>query len=216
MRSFVINLKRRPDRLELFQQRCPIKDVEVVYGFDAKNPNHETPDEQNLFHNVVILPFIGERGCFISHLRIFRKIVEEKIPVAQIFEDDCHFSPLFEQGMELVELPKKFKILYNGGRFHQHFMMAPNTHRKFNNTVAIHTFNEGIVGHFHDRTTHAYIISLEGAKFYLDVFDRTPPRSDYGPIDKWLCHTCYNFDIPIYSTIPLLCHSPAVGDSDIR
>jgi glycosyl transferase family 25 len=187
-----------------------------VYGFDAKNPSDESPEERNLYNNVIILPFIGERGCFISHLRIFRKMVEESIPVAQIFEDDCHFSPLFEQYIEIIELPEKFHIVYNGGRFSQHFMMSPNSHIKYNQTIALHTFDEGIIGNYHDRTTHAYIISLEGARFFLDVFDRTPPRSDYGPIDKWLCHTCYNFDIRIYSTIPLVCHSPAIGDSDIR
>jgi hypothetical protein len=42
MKKFVINLKRRPDRLETFLQRCPYHDVEIVYGFDGKNPELET------------------------------------------------------------------------------------------------------------------------------------------------------------------------------
>ena len=37
MKKFVINLKRRPDRLTNFLNNCPYGDVEIVYGFDGKN-----------------------------------------------------------------------------------------------------------------------------------------------------------------------------------
>ena len=39
--KFVINLKRRPDRLELFKKRSPFHDVTVIEGFDGKNMKNE-------------------------------------------------------------------------------------------------------------------------------------------------------------------------------
>ena len=35
--KYVINLKRRPDRLERFMKTCPYKDVQIIEAFDGKN-----------------------------------------------------------------------------------------------------------------------------------------------------------------------------------
>jgi GR25 family glycosyltransferase involved in LPS biosynthesis len=68
IKKFVINLKRRPDRLETFKKNCPFTDVEVVYGFDGK---YEKGKEQDITYKLKLKP--GEIGVFISHLRIFKK-----------------------------------------------------------------------------------------------------------------------------------------------
>ncbi len=212
MRRFVINLKRRPDRLALFRSRCPVENVEVIYAFDGKNPDQESPEEHELFKTLITLN-PGERGCFVSHIRIFRKMVEEQIPVAQVFEDDCQFSPMFEKIMKEVQFPKQFMILYNGGRFEQHFTMPVGTHKKVSEHVALHTFENGVNRMNHDRTTHAYIITLNGAKVLLQALKEARVVE---PVDEWLWHALYERKMPICSTVPLVCHSPWVGDSDIR
>ena len=70
--KFVINLKRRPDRLKQFFERCPFNDIEVIEAFDAKFPNNEDPLELNIFNeklkNLGAFNRIGERGVFISHV----------------------------------------------------------------------------------------------------------------------------------------------------
>ena len=54
----------------------------------------------NLSHN--LLP--GEKGCFISHLRIFKDIVNNKIPFGMVFEDDGVFCDDFKKSQRATYL----------------------------------------------------------------------------------------------------------------
>jgi hypothetical protein len=60
MKKYVINLKRRPERLEQFRNNFGYfsNDIEVVYGFDGKNFYNETREEQELI-----------KKCFNNYLR---------------------------------------------------------------------------------------------------------------------------------------------------
>ena len=42
--KFVINLERRPDRLNKFLDKCPLNDVKVISAFDGQNPEKESSD----------------------------------------------------------------------------------------------------------------------------------------------------------------------------
>ena len=75
MKKFVINLKRRPDRLESFQERCVYKDIEVIPGFDGKNPHLESKKEQKIYKSLPQRLQPGARGVWISHLRIWKQII---------------------------------------------------------------------------------------------------------------------------------------------
>lgn len=121
MKKFVINLKRRPDRLELFVKQCPYVDVEVIYAFDGKNPELESKKERKLLLNFPKSLKPGEIGCAISHLRIWKRIVNENINLAMIFEDDCNFEPNFKEFIDNLVLPPDFKIVFPGGRFSRNF-----------------------------------------------------------------------------------------------
>jgi GR25 family glycosyltransferase involved in LPS biosynthesis len=241
MYKFVINLKRRTDRLELFINNCPYpeytpiyiepkqKVVNVIYGFDAKNVDKELPSEQRLF-NVTFCKSCKptERGCFLSHLRIYKMMVDHNTPSAMIFEDDAQFSDQFEKKMKrLLEfLPKNWELVYFGGRFEKDFKMAPGTFIKVNDYIVQHNVSNWN-GHSHDRTTHGYLLSLAGAKYLLEQFNKTVPKNginftntindcpvDHAPIDRWMLEQ-FKYKT-IYNSVPLLCWSPAVGDSDIR
>jgi glycosyl transferase family 25 len=211
MQKFVINLKRRPDRLKQFFKRCPLEDVQVIEAFDAKFPTKEDPLEQEIFNNKLkklgAFNRIGERGVFISHLRIWKKIVQEKIKVALIFEDDAQFNKNFLNVFK--EIKKVDNILFLGGRFQDNFI-----------TPGI-PVSENIVKHdyrswnarCYDRTAHAYLITEELAKILIELFENT---QDPQPVDHFIIIKLKNMDIPVYSTVPLICWSPMVGDSDIR
>ena len=111
---FVINLKRRPDRLADFLNHCPLPDVEVVYAFDGKNPENEDPDEVELFHSEKFAHYLdrfpnenmrdGYIGNWISHLRIWKRIVNDNISVAVIFEDDPIFSSNFLEVFKRIDI----------------------------------------------------------------------------------------------------------------
>lgn len=212
MKKFVINLKRRTDRLESFERLCPFNGVEVIYGYDAKNEEPSISEKLVLNKFKKIRP--GEIGCFISHIRIYHEMINRDIPYAFIMEDDAIFCNDFINKFNSVqeELPKDTDLLYIGGRFVPNFITR-NCSRISNNIVKhnnTHNWNRPDM----DRTTHAYIISKAMAQIFINEF--------YGssnimvPIDSWIIDVSLKHSIPIYNSQPLLCFSPLVGDSDIR
>lgn len=213
MKRFVINLKRRPDRLEQFFKRCPYprESIEVVYAFDGKNSNNESKKEKKLVTKFPKDRQPGAIGCSISHLRIWKKMVNENIPVALIFEDDCCFDPGFLYFVESLELPA-FKILYLGGRFEKNFTIPPQAMIPVNEKVYQHN-DINWNNRLHERTTHCYMITVELAKFLINLFEIVEHPQ---PVDQFIIHSLKALKIPVHSTFPLVCWSPIIGDSDIR
>ena len=219
MKTFVINLKRRPDRLEKFYKNCPIpkESIEVIHGFDGKFPEKENKKEQTIFKNKLKnlgldLNIPGERGVFISHLRIWKKMVNENIISSMIFEDDAQFNTNFNEFMENLIIPEDFNILFLGGRFTKDFTMTPQTSIKVNEKIVFHDYTKWNPA-YHDRTLHAYIITYKLAKFFLELFNII---SDPPPIDHFIIKYLLYNKIPVHSSLPLICWSPMIGDSDIR
>ena len=210
IKKFVINLKRRPDRLETFQKQCPFTDVEVVHGFDGKYARSEqSRSEKDMIYKFTKLS-PGEIGVFISHLRIFKKILELDVSYAMIFEDDAIFCKDFLTQIE-HDIPADTSILYIGGRFEPEFKM---THcSKMSDTIVKHGSVPWIGGDM-DRTLHAYIISKDMAQLCINEFYRSVIINQ--AVDSWILAVCRKYSLPIYNMYPLLCHSPLKGDSDIR
>jgi GR25 family glycosyltransferase involved in LPS biosynthesis len=216
MPAFVINLQRRPDRLALFNERCPLKDVSIIPGFDAKNYNGEPPEEIDFF-NKVQCRYPGESAVYVSHLRIFKKIVENEYAYGMIFEDDAQFCPRFLEKYQQVlnEIPDDTHILYVGGRFTQDYKMKKRNSSIVSDNIIKHKINGDSIDNYDtDRTAHAYIVSNIGARKLLDYFYSLKVINN--PIDDLMLNYFIKNNIPIYNSFPLLCHSPMVGDSDIR
>lgn len=217
IKKFVINLKRRPDRLELFKRRCPFNDVTLITAFDGKNMKDETSAiEQQVVSKFTLLE-PGEIGCFLSHLRVFNQIRKENLPYALIFEDDALFCDNFlEKYSKIIEeLPSDTDILYIGGRFEPGFRMR-DCHRISDNIIKHNIVNKKILGisEHTDRTTHAYIVSNRFVTKFTGEFYSAMQYNQ--PIDGYLLAFCRRNDINIYNSDPLLCHSPMISDSDIR
>jgi GR25 family glycosyltransferase involved in LPS biosynthesis len=210
MKAFVINLKRRPDRLAQFFERCPLKEIEIVEAFDAKNVESENKKERKLYNEKINLRLPGERGVFISHLRIWKKIVDQNLPEALIFEDDPYFNKDFLKIYESI--PKTETLTFLGGRFEDNFHMPIGSFIKVSDQLVKHSYNSWKPA-YHDRTAHCYIISYKIAKFFIELFNIT---TDFTPVDHFIVKSLRNLDIPVYSSVPLVCWSPLVGDSDIR
>jgi glycosyl transferase family 25 len=211
MKSFVINLRRRPDRLQQFFDRCPLKDVEVIPAFDGLNPNLESVDEQMLFHERLrVFSRPGERGVFISHLRIWKQIVKDSIPHALIFEDDAQFNEKF---LSVFQEVKNFKgpLVFLGGRFEDNFVMPKKYSKPLSKFLTRHLY-QSWEPKYHDRTAHAYIISQSTAKILIDIFENGTVLQ----LDHFITKCLRDLGVPVYSSVPLVCWSPLVGDSDIR
>ena len=217
IKKFVINLKRRPDRLELFKKMCPFDNVTVIEGFDGKNMKDETSAIEKEMASRFVGLDPGEIGCYLSHLRVFNAIRKENLPYALIFEDDAIFCDNFLESYSklLKEFPSDADILYIGGRFEPQFKMRDNT-RVSDNIVKHRIENNRILGISSDtdRTTHAYIISNKFATCFTGEFYK--PICHNRAIDSYLLAFCSSNKFTIYNADPLLCHSPIISDSDIR
>jgi len=218
---YVINLKRRPDRLQKFYERLdfPTDNINVIYGFDGKNYKKESLDEINLFNKISNNLKLGEKGCFISHIRIYKDIVKRNVPFSIIFEDDCIFCNDFKSKIEKIinEMPYDTEILYFGGRDIEYFKMKEGTYSQITESIVTHKnmnwcnrdcYND-------DRTLHAYIISHKLANKLIKFIENN--HSLNIPIDHWIIMLCMDNNIPIYNSNPLLCYSEFISkDSDIR
>lgn len=105
IKTFVINLERRIDRLN--ELKIPFK-YEVFIATDG----HTTFDK-NLYSKFEL----GQLGCRDSHKRLLSKIYEDGLEYCLVFEDDVELCNNFEFKLEEIikELPKDWDIVYLGG-----------------------------------------------------------------------------------------------------
>lgn len=225
LKKFVINLKRRPDRLAQFFERCPFpqNEIEIVHGFDGKNPQLESEEEQEMFNTrfnakqsipcQVRNP--GEKGVFISHVRIWKKMMNENIHSALIFEDDAlfnsNFLDVFNEINNFESFDENELLFYLGGRFKQNHMTKAECVDTITKNIICYNYSS-YDGHSQDRTCHAYILNKKTAELYLQLFKN---NSVFHHVDHFMTIPFREQFIPIYSTQPLICWSPS-GDSDIR
>lgn len=103
LKTFLINLERRPDRLMFVKQQ--LENLNIAFErVNAVDGNCLT-DEQKAFFNQKRFALEckrkavnGEIGCALSHQTVWQRMVDENIPYALILEDDVQLKP------ELVSL----------------------------------------------------------------------------------------------------------------
>jgi glycosyl transferase, family 25 len=98
LKTFLINLDRRPDRLTFVKQQLENLDIafERVNAIDGSC----LTDEQKAFLNQQRFALEckrkvvnGEIGCALSHQAVWQRMVAENIPYALILEDDVQLKP---------------------------------------------------------------------------------------------------------------------------
>jgi GR25 family glycosyltransferase involved in LPS biosynthesis len=219
-KSFLINLKSRPDRLQAFFKNYPgmISDIEVVSGFHGKNAENE-PDKR-LFYAMTDVLTPGEKGCFLSHMRVMQKIVDGGYERAIVMEDDITFTDDYIRRLKTVmdELPPSADFAFIGGRFVKDFVMKEEFAIPYSPHVVITKFCgpnfQGWNPVCQNRTSQCYMISARGARLFLDCFHMRPEQNF--AYDFWYFIVAQRCNMTMYNANPLLCHSALVGDSDIR
>lgn len=103
LKKFVINLKRRDDRLK--ELKLPFE-YTIFEATDGKSVFSEYPVKQQ-----------GFMGCWDSHRRLFNIIKEENLEYSLIMEDDVDVVDNFNERLNEVisELPNDWDLLYLGG-----------------------------------------------------------------------------------------------------
>jgi GR25 family glycosyltransferase involved in LPS biosynthesis len=107
-RIYVINLDRRPDRLEKFNLELDKFGITDVEKFSAIDGTTISPNNNTLL--------AGEIGVLMSHLEIIKKCHSEGVKNVLILEDDVFFTDEIKKLDEyMLEVPKDWDFIYFGG-----------------------------------------------------------------------------------------------------
>lgn len=187
--AFVINMDRCQDRWALAQQRirdAGYSNIQRFRGVDAINDPlqtawdiHSAPAFDPSDEEFVTYP--GKQGCMLSHLHLWKKIIDENIPIATIFEDDVSFHSMWHDLAPIYykHTPSDFDVLYLGSQI-DHYVDA-------------HIIQTPVF------CTHAYVITQEGARTLYQLLLKDPKgvrTIDCMLIDHMKRHTFHNVPCP--------------------
>ena len=109
MTAFLINLDRHPDRLAAAQTRLSQAGVKAV-RLPAVDGASLSPAARRAavarFHALLArgrLYTTGQIGCALSHHAVYRRMVDENLTAALIFEDDVLLTPDFPASLAAAE-----------------------------------------------------------------------------------------------------------------
>jgi len=126
MKAYLINLKKRPDRLNFFNANVkiflPDINIELVEAVDGNTLDiNDITLKKNVnpwnYKNLREKSLRGVIGCCQSHLICYEKIINDPVnKYAIIFEDDCCFIKNKEFGsndfLKNLPIPDKFGIIW--------------------------------------------------------------------------------------------------------
>lgn len=191
--SFVINLKRRTDRIEKFEKvyslyapNIPYTRIEAIDANDFSDFEDIVNSENDFNNNLRVI------ACALSHMKTLETIIEKNC-IGFIFEDDINFREdgLFKRNFDkikmniisaiqqLEDLENKNVIIYLGAGdvlpIHTNCINSQSLLRAQEKSHVKNSINE-IIGYPKDKNAYmfdwigafAYCISPKTAKYILD------------------------------------------------
>ncbi len=207
MRSVVINLDRRPDRLQEFRLNIEPTlqslgyDLEIQKAIDGQNIDLESIRPRVHEWNFQYLndkTLRGVIGCCLSHLQCYEQLVNSKDDFLLIFEDDC--IPINSGLLKdlIFPLPEKFGIVYLN-----EYIPVVKGECEYNHLDKIKSASQ---------TTESYIISREYAKLLYEMC-----INNIGAIDACMSHAITTYtELPCYILKNPLFIQKNRRDSDIQ
>lgn len=216
---FVISLERATDRREkLAETLKDEKNYEIINAVDGKKLSPEDIVLKNKYIKTELNP--GQIGCFLSHVKLWKYIVDNNIPDAVILEDDILKLFNINKIINIIHSTRHiqdFDIIYIG-----HFFENQKENRPIIDTYPVPELNNSYEYYFATGSkiqiypnkqikfykstkpygTHAYIISNSGAKNLLQIFN--DKSSDSVAIDVELVNAITENKINAYSMYPTL------------
>ena len=208
MKVYVINLDRRPDRLEHMKKTLNKIEFERISAIDGK--------KLNIYKNMKIFLeklngqriIEGEIGIKLSFYKIWKKILQQEQDYYLIFEDDTllkekSYHELKEFKNNLKELKEEWDIIYLGGQWTPDYGIESNYYfkeqqvtkknidlyfekkgnnfynRKFSNDIDL--FNTPLF-----RTAGCLFFRKETAKKMIDIIMSDIDKFLKTPFDMWL------------------------------
>jgi GR25 family glycosyltransferase involved in LPS biosynthesis len=192
---FLINLKRRTDRLAFFKENYNLKlPLTIIEAVDGKTLNMQELLNNNFVNNYTLdiikkprqyhyeLTHEGSIGCYLSHYNIWKTLIKDKNENYLIFEDDSVFTTITvnEINYRLSLLPKDWDI---------YLLINPEycyEKKALSNSLFV-------VKRFF--LTSAYIINTKGIKKIFNTQTLFPIKQQ---IDSYLSELAIDFNLNIY------------------
>jgi len=158
----IINLDRNVDRLNTSMERVREAGFTNVSRFSAVNGKDSVAlwkgfekvgfPKLGYRYDMSIITELGVQGCFLSHLAIWKDMIDNKIPYMMVFEDDVLFHSEWHKlaPAYFEHTPRDYDIIYIGNRndFEKNSMIQKN--------VPVYC-------------THAMLLSYNGVKKLWDI-----------------------------------------------
>jgi glycosyl transferase family 25 len=170
---FVISLKRSVERRDhttkqLNDLGVPFQIIEAIDGVELSDyeiiNNHDYGIYKSGFHSSYLRK--EEIGCVLSHLKIFRRIVDEKIKLACILEDDNDYLMEFRDLLTEGNLNQtEWDILYLG----HHSACTTKEAQSINKKQLTSSYSKIGKAIEVPYGAYAYIINIEAAKKILNI-----------------------------------------------
>jgi GR25 family glycosyltransferase involved in LPS biosynthesis/tetratricopeptide (TPR) repeat protein len=211
MKTFVINLDRRPDRWENFSKQSEPKFLKYN-RFSAVDGSTLVPTEQlqRIFDGNDYNMRKGMVGCALSHIKLYTEILTSNIDIACIFEDDITFVPNFEKKFLHLfkDMDKDWDLCYLG----HHVWPAKKTETMYDkesmpvvqrlNTQESLTLSMGGTG--------GYLITRQGVEKLLSFINKNGMVNGIDTMQQ----RCADF-IKVYYCTPHLIYSECwLGDNN--
>jgi GR25 family glycosyltransferase involved in LPS biosynthesis len=216
--AFCITLERRADRWRRFQDQSGIEQLNVkrFIGVDGKTIDLNKDDRITTLtkRNIITksrrsheeLNSIGGVGCALSHIAVWKWMVDQNQEICLVFEDDAIVPPNFVNKANeiinkssLLKDQKKWDLWLLGGKWDD-LSSIPNE-----------TKNSGIVRIGAFVLFHGYVITLKMAKRLLQ--DAFPIHCH---IDIWASIYSYLHDLKIVGTTDLVMNQYEKVKTDIQ
>lgn len=195
MKTFVINLERRPDRRATMQtqlERNAFRDVEFVRAVDGQTLE-PTDELRRMFANNNFYSRSSAIACALSHLNVWRSFLastpgtgegEAEAEAAIVFEDDARLEPHCT--------PENIKILTSSLLSQDFDVILLGYHTKCRYDGPIDPSRPGFAPMIWGKYlggTFAYVISRKGAEKMLAAFESIGFRETIdGCWKTWMKH----------------------------
>lgn len=188
---FVVSLKKDTDRRAIISSKLkelniPFVFEDAVYGKELSESELAPIKLNEYYSRCKRRATPGEIGCTLSHLSIYKKMIESAVPWAIIFEDDVildkYFSSFYTSlsSTKLSSLDSK-AVLFLGGQDGLSSKKMINT--SFWNFLRVGRFKvrKTISSDYYLFRTCCYVIGIDSAKELVSLF-----QSDFFVADEWV------------------------------
>jgi glycosyl transferase family 25 len=146
MKVFVINLPHRQDKRDAILKQgvkydIPMEIIEAVNG----NMLAETELVKTVFDYPACALTKGVIGCALSHLKIYKKIIDDNFPIALVLEDDAILHEDLREVLEKIEALDRNETP-QVCLFSSHYHARPALQR-LDDKYTLHQFIDGSQGH---------------------------------------------------------------------